>query len=166
MITKLLMGIVVVTVDSRIFESAVHALDLPIRPRMFRFGEAVVNAMLETNPVKQQLEGILVARTISKLNPVVSQDGVDFIGNSSEKMAQEFGSDKTGRLLVYLNKGKLRSTINCHKQVKLAFFRLYLRDVDVKIANGIGFEACFLRCLLGKLGQPANSVSLKTAMQR
>jgi len=132
MITKLLMGIVVVTVDGRIFERAVHALELTIRPRMFRFGQAVVNAVLETNPVKQQLEGILVARTIGKLDPVVRQKGVNFIGNSIEKMAQEFGCDRTGRLLMYLNKGKLRSTINGHKQVKLAFFRLYLSDVDVK----------------------------------
>jgi len=108
---------------------------------MFGFGQAVVNAVLETNTVKQELESILVARTIGKLDPVVSQNCVDFIGNSIEKMAQEFGSDGTGRLLMYLNKGKLRGTVNCHKQVKLAFFRLYLSDVDMKIANGIGFEA-------------------------
>ena len=70
MVAKLLMGIVVVTVDGRSFERAVHALHLTIRPRMFRFGPAVVNAVLETDPVKQQLEGILVARTIGKLNPI------------------------------------------------------------------------------------------------
>ena len=165
MVAKLLMGIVVVTVNGRIFERTVHALDLTIGPRMFGFGQAVVNAMLETNPIKQQLEGILVARTIGKLNPIVRQNGVNFIGNSREKMAQEFGSDGTGRLLMYLNKGKLRSTINGHKQVKLAFFRLYLSDVDVKITDGIGFEAFFLRCLLGNLGQPIYFVSLKAAMQ-
>ncbi len=165
MVTKLLMGIVVVTVDGRIFERAVHALHLTIRPRMFGFGQAVVNAMLATNPIKQKLEGILVARMISKLNPIVSQNSVDFIGNGSEKMAQKFGGDGTGRMLVYLNKGKLRGTINGHKQVKLAFFRLYLSDVDMKIADGIGFEARFLRRLLGNLGQPTNFVSLKTAMQ-
>ena len=107
MVTKLLMRIVVITIDGRIFDSAVHALNLTIRPRMFGFGQAVVNVMLETNPVKQELEGILVARTIGKLNPVVRQNGVNFIGNSSEKMAQEFGSDGTGRVLVYLKKGKL-----------------------------------------------------------
>ncbi len=147
------MGIEVVRVDARIFESAVHALHVPICPRMFRFGQAVVNGMLEANLVKQRLEGIFVVRTIGKLNPVVSQNCVDFIWNSIEKMAQEFGSDGTGRLLVYLKKCKLRGSVNCHKQVKLAFFRGYLSDVDVKIANGIGFEVSFLRCLLGNLGR-------------
>jgi len=43
--SKLPVTVVVIAIDRRVLEGAVHALDLAIRPRVVRFGQAMLNAM-------------------------------------------------------------------------------------------------------------------------
>ncbi len=49
MLPELLMGIVVVTIDRRLFERAVHPLDLTIRPGMIGLGQAMLNPVFGSN---------------------------------------------------------------------------------------------------------------------
>lgn len=46
--TELVMGFVVETLDSGVFDGAVHAFDLSIGPGVFRFGQPVVDVILGT----------------------------------------------------------------------------------------------------------------------
>src|SRR5579862_2640878 len=46
---QLAVGLVVVPLDGRFFEGAVHPLDLPIGPGMVGFGEAVLDAACSTD---------------------------------------------------------------------------------------------------------------------
>ena len=153
MLTKLLMGVVVVAIDRRLLQRAVHALHLPIRPRMIGFGQAMLNPVFGTDTVKQQREGVAVALPIGELDAIVGQDGMDFVGHSSNEMAQELGSHRSGHPLVQLSEGELGGAVNGDKQVQLAFFGLHFGNVEVKIADGIRLEAAFLRRFVGDFGQ-------------
>ena len=71
MLTKLLMGIVVVAIDRRLFEGAVHALHLSICPRMVGFGQPMLDPLFGADAVKQQRKSVAVSGTIGKLDAVV-----------------------------------------------------------------------------------------------
>ena len=45
-LSQLVVGFVVEALDGSVFEGAVHAFDLPIGPRVFRLGQAVVDIVL------------------------------------------------------------------------------------------------------------------------
>ena len=88
MLTKLLMRIVVVPIGGRLLQRAIHALDLPIRPGMIGFGQAMLYPVFATDTVKQQREGIADALPVDELDVIVGQDGMDFVGHSGNEMAQ------------------------------------------------------------------------------
>jgi len=48
---ELVGGLVMVALDPRFFDGAVHALDLAVGPRVRRFGQAVRHAVLPANAV-------------------------------------------------------------------------------------------------------------------
>ena len=82
MLTKLLMRVVVIAVDGRLFEGAVHPFHLTIRPWVIGFGQPMFNLVFSTDAVKQQREGLAVSRAIGELDAIVSQDRMDFVGRS------------------------------------------------------------------------------------
>jgi len=49
---ELLVIIVMITLNCRLLDGSVHALDLPIRPRMFYFCQAMLNVILLTAHVE------------------------------------------------------------------------------------------------------------------
>src|SRR5215211_1057487 len=159
MLTKLLMRVVVVAVDCRLFEGAVHALDLPIGPRMVRLGELMLDTMLGTDAIKQQWEGVAVALSVDKLDAIVGQDRVDFVGHSGDEVAQELDSDRSGHPFVQFSEGELRGAINGDKQVQFAFFGLHFGDVEMKIANRVHLETFFLRWLIADVWQPTDAMT-------
>src|SRR3954471_7726333 len=112
MLTKLLMSVVVVTIDRCLLERAVHPLHLTIRPGVIGFGQPMFDAMFGTDAVKQQGKSVAIRWAISKLDAVVGQNGVDFIGNCGNQVTQELGSDRSGHTLVQLDKCELGSPVN------------------------------------------------------
>ena len=71
---ELVMAIVVIPFDGRVFNRAVHALDLPVRPRVVWLGQAMLNAICSANHVKPHGPGIgrvPVAGLLTKLDPIV-----------------------------------------------------------------------------------------------
>lgn len=73
-----------------LFERALHALNLAVRPRMVRLGRSVfdvvgvANHAEHTSP-RSRRGADAVLRQISKLNAVVCQHDVDFVGNGFDK---------------------------------------------------------------------------------
>lgn len=100
MVTKLLLRVVVITIDRRLFKRAVHALHLSVRPGMIGLGQPMLNLMFGTDAVKQQRKGITVRLSVGELDAVVGQNSVDLVGHSGDEMTKEFGSHQAVLALV------------------------------------------------------------------
>ena len=50
--SELIVAVVMVAFDGRVLDGPVHALDLPVGPRMVGLGEAMLNAVLPAGPVE------------------------------------------------------------------------------------------------------------------
>ena len=146
MLAELRMRVVVITMHSRIFNCTVHAFHLPIGPRMVQLGQPMLNAMLQADAVKEVEEGVPLPLLVRKLDAVVSQNGMDAVGYGRNQAAQEVTGDGAGHLWMQLRHDELGGAVDGHKQVELAFCRADLRDVQVKVADGVSLE-------LGPLGR-------------
>src|ERR1700757_2971776 len=78
--SQLLVSVVVVALHRSFFDGAVHALDLAVGPGMIGFGEAVVDALQKTDPVKRMAakasrEPLAILRQIGELDTVVGEHG-------------------------------------------------------------------------------------------
>ena len=86
---ELLMCAVVIALDGGFFDSLVHAFYLAVGPGMSDFSQAVFNVMLMANTVKEVHRCKLVLFAMGKLGAVIAQEGVYFIRQGSNNMAQE-----------------------------------------------------------------------------
>ena len=86
------MVLVMIAVDGSLLEGSVHALDLAIGPGMIELGKSVFDDMLMTHTIKDVFEGRGIFFAVSKLDAVVSKDGVDVIRHSGNEIAQELCS--------------------------------------------------------------------------
>lgn len=160
------MVLVMEAFDGRFLDCAVHALDLTIRPRMFHFGQPMLDAILVADAIEDMAEIMDISRAIGELDAVVRQHGMDCIGDSLNQIAQELGCGHLACLLVPFDIGKLRRSVDGNEEIELAVSGLNLGDIDVKIANRVGFE-----CLLGGLvtfdiWQSGYAVALQAPVQR
>ena len=140
---ELVMVVVVIPFDGSVFNRAVHALDLPVRPRVVWLGQAMLDAICSANHVKPHGPGIgrvPVAGLLTKLDPIVRQYCVDLVGHRFQYSLQKL----PGRLAVcfvdQLRDGKLAGSINGYKEIQLALIGTKLSDINVEIANRISFE--------------------------
>ena len=81
---EVVMAIVVIPFYGRVFNRAVHALDLPVRPRVVWLGQAMLNAICSADHVEPHGSGIgciPVARLFTELDPIVRQYCVDLVGH-------------------------------------------------------------------------------------
>ena len=79
---ELVMVIVVIPFDGSVFNRAVHALDLPVRPRVVWLGQAMLNVICGANHVKSHGPGIgrvPVAWLLTELDAVVRKDRVNLV---------------------------------------------------------------------------------------
>jgi len=75
-------ALVVEALDGRLFDGPVHPLDLPVGPRMVRFGEPVLDAILLADHVEAHLTrpgGVAVAGLLGELDAIIGQDGMDAV---------------------------------------------------------------------------------------
>lgn len=165
MLSQLIMAPVKVAMHRLFFDAAVHALDLPIRPRVIRFGQAMVNAMRYTNLIKFQLAFLLGPRLMRKLRAIVGQDRVDFVGDGFDQPAQKRAGVFAAGAFKQLSEGKLGCAVNSHKEIELALLGSNLADVQVKVADGVLFETLLLGPLAFGFGQAADAMALEAAMQ-
>ena len=82
-----------------------------------------------------------VARREAELDAVAGKRGVDAVGHGCDQGTEEGRGGDARRLLVELREAELAVRSMPTKHVELAFSRLHLRDVGVKIANWIGLVA-------------------------
>ena len=70
---------------------------------------------------------------------------MDRVGYGCDKLMQKGRCDPLNCLFVQLNESELARPIDAYEQVELALFRADLRDVDVEVADRVGFELRALR---------------------
>jgi len=148
-----------VALDRRVLDGPVHSLDLAVGPGMARLGQAMLNAALLAGPREgvQAVEPRLVAhgpvrlsfgfgflvgrRVVDELGAVVGEHGVNRVRDRSDEGSEEVGRHPSRGPLVKLDEGELARAVDGHEEVKLAFLRSHLGDVDVEVADRIGLEA-------------------------
>ena len=81
MLAQLLVSIVEEAIYGRFFQGTIHTFNLSVCPGMIRFCQSMLDPMLITNTVKQQLECVFVTCAIGKLDAVIGKYGVYFVWN-------------------------------------------------------------------------------------
>jgi len=170
--SQLVVGVVVIELNRGLFDSAVHALDLPVGPGMIGLGEAVVDAVEKTDPVKRMAVkagrgSIAILRQIGELDAVVREHGMDAIRDSRDQRLEESCRRLHIGTLDQLHESELGSAVDGHKEIELAFGGAYLGQVDMEVADRIALELLPSRLVAAfHLRQAADAMPLQTAMQR
>ena len=113
---ELVMGVIEVSLDGGVFDGSVHALDLPVGPRVVGLGEPVFDSMKVAEPV----EGVSteacgrplpVLWQVGELDAVVREDGVDAVRNGFDERIEEGGGGPHIRFFHEFDDGELRGAI-------------------------------------------------------
>jgi hypothetical protein len=67
---ELVVAVVIIALDRRLLDGAVHPFDLPVGPRVFHLGQAVLDPVLVADPVEDMVEGVFVVGVIGELDTV------------------------------------------------------------------------------------------------
>ena len=100
-----------------------------------------------------------------EVGSVVGEDGVDLVRDGGDQAAQEVPRGAARHLLVHLDEGELRRSVDGDDEVEFALRSSNLGDVDMKIADRIGLEFAFGRGFAFDLRQPGDPVALQTAVK-
>src|SRR5262245_59105908 len=165
---ELIMSIIMVTLDGRFLDRAVHALDLTIGPRMLDLGQPMFDAILLAAQIEHMCRvswrrAVRVSWWESELDPIIGEDRVDLVWDSRDQSFEE----RRGfcSLPDQLHERELAGAIDSDIEVELAFGGLDLGDVDVEIANRISLEPFLRGPTAFDLRQSADAVSLEAAVQ-
>ncbi len=77
---------------------------------------------------------------VGEVDAIVGEHCVYLVRHCGDEMAKEVASDPGRGLLVHLDEGELRGTVDGYQQVESAFFGPDLGNVDVEIADRIALE--------------------------
>ena len=159
-LTQLFIVLIKVTIDRIFFDASVGALDLSVGPRMIRFGQAMFNPARFTDFIELQLASAPRPRLMGKLCAIVGQDGVNLVGQGFNQPAQKSAGVLAFSSLTQFSEDKLRCPVNSHKEIELALIGVDMTDVQVKVTDGIFFEAFFLGWFAFGFRQPIDTMAL------
>lgn len=150
MLPELVMIVVVVALDGRFLDGAVHPFDLPVGPRMTRLSEPMIDIVLRAG----EREGVAAepfagrdrefdlfdrgARIlrISEVDAVVGEHSVHLVRDSGDEVPEEVGRDPCGGLFMQFNENELRGPVDRDQQVEPAFLGTNFGDVDGNSRSG------------------------------
>jgi hypothetical protein len=90
---------------------------------------------------------------------------VDLVGNGGDQAAQEVPCGEARHLLMQLDKGELRRSVDGDDEVELALRSSNLGDVDMEIADRIGLEFASGGGFAFDLRQPGDPIALQTPVK-
>ncbi len=134
---QLVMGLVVEALHGRLFERAVHPLDLAVGPRMVWLGEPVLDVMgaadlIEAVDAVHRAGAGAVLGQLGELDAVVGQHRVEIVGTGGDQRLKEGACGGPVGLGVQLSKDELARAVDGDEEVQLAFLGADLGDVDVE----------------------------------
>ena len=159
------MRLIVIALDGRILNGAIHPFDLPVRPGMLDFRQPVLNPMLFTDAVEQVLESPPVLQAIGELDAVVREDDMNAVGHGGGQTAEELTGRGAGLVRMQFGVSELRRAVDGDKQVEPPLLGMNLGDVHVEVADGVFSELLLRRLVAFDLRQAADAVTLQTAME-
>jgi len=167
---QLFVADVVIALDGGVLDGAVHSFDLAVGPRMVGLGEPVFDAVLTADLVEAmdpvtRCPAVAVLRQVGELDAVIGQDGVQRVWHGFEQRFKECDRGRPVSLVVELGEGELGGAVDRDEQVELAFLGSDLGNIDVEVADWVRLELLLCRLVAGHVGQPADAVALKAAMQ-
>ena len=170
MASKLGVVVVVIAFDGRIFDRAVHALDLPVGPGMFDLGEPVLDAIFAAAHVEHVGEvgrgrAVPVAWREGELDSVVGQNRMNPVWHGGDQRFEESRCGLSVRLFDEQSEREFARAVNGDEEMELSLAGMYLGDVDVEVADGVALEALFRRLVALDIRQAADAMALKASMQ-
>src|SRR6516225_7861137 len=92
--SSLIVSIIMVTLDGRFLDRAVHALDLTIGPRMLDLGQPMFDANLLAAQIEHMCRvscrrAVRVSWWESELGPIIGEDRVDVVWDSRNQSFEE-----------------------------------------------------------------------------
>ena len=100
-----------------------------------------------------------------KVGSVVGEDGMDLVGDGGDQAAQQVPRGAARHLLVHLDEGELRGSVDGDDEGEFALRSSNLGEVEMKLADRIGLEFAFGRGFAFDLGQPRDPVALQTPVK-
>ncbi len=107
-----------------------------------------------------------IAGGIGELHAIVGEHRVDFVGHGFDQRSEEIRRDSRGGASVELHKSEFARPINGDKEMELALGGLNFGDVDMKIADRIGFEFLPGGLVAFNLRQAGDAMALQASVQR
>ena len=169
MASKLIVAFVVVSLDRRVFDRAVHPFNLAVVPGMIWLGQPMFDVIGLADQVKSHLaecHAVTIARLLGELDAVVGQDCVNLVRHRFQQVLQELPGRLAIGLLDQLRHGEFAGAVNRYKQVEFAFLGSDLGDIDVEIADWLAFELLALGFVAVHVWQARDTMPLKASMQR
>jgi hypothetical protein len=100
-----------------------------------------------------------------EMGSVVGEDSMDLVRDGGDQAAQEVPGGAAGHLLVHLDEGELRRSVDGDDEAELALRRSNFGDVHMKIADRMGLEFALRRSFGFDLRQPGDPVALQTPVK-
>ena len=123
------MRLVVIALDGRVLNGAIHPLDLPVSPRVIDFGQPVLGAVFLADAVEQVLESPPILQAIGELDAVVREDGVDAVWHGGGQTAEELAGRGARLVRVQLGVSELGRAVDGDKEVTPPLRGVNLGDV-------------------------------------
>ena len=161
-----LVTLVVVALNRRFLQRAVHAFYLTIRPGMTYPRQAMLDPVLAAHPIKQVHERVSVPATMGELDAVIGQHRVQPVGIEGNDGFEEAYRCRSLGLLMQLGIGNLRRAIDGNEEIELALSSSDLRDVDMDVSDGIFLELTLRTGFAAQVRQAADTVALQAAVKR
>ncbi len=136
---------------------------------MVRLSEPVLDVIHLADQVQAHLpkpSSVRIARLLSELDTIVTQDRVDPAGHGFQQVLKEFPRRSPISLVDQLGDGELAGAVDADEQVEFAFGSLYLGNIHVEEADRIALEALALRLIALDVRQTGDTVPLQAAVQR
>ena len=127
--------------DRGLLDGAVHALGLPVCPRVIRFCQLVSNTVFIANAAKdvhtqKGMDGLVsVLGQVCKSHAVVGENGVNLVGEGFDHAAQEVRAIHLSHVIPKLDIGELGNPINSQEHVEFALSQAQLGNVNVHITD-------------------------------
>lgn len=123
--------VVVESLDGRVFDSAIHPLDLTVRPWVTRFGQSMLDIEIGTGRFERMASKRHILRPhrldvlvrpavpsrIGEVRAAVGQHRVDLVGNGRSQRPEEIAGNPSSGLFDQLGEGELRCPVNGNKEV-------------------------------------------------
>src|SRR5215217_51018 len=96
MFPELLVSLIVIALDRRVLDRAIHPLDLPVRPGMIDFGQPMLDAFSLAEAVEQMFESPPILQAVGELDAIIREDGVDMVRHGFNQPPQELAGRGAG----------------------------------------------------------------------